>query len=287
MSMITELVVRPELWDRAIQVDYIEHTNRMTGTSFIIRPSYFYTLSNARFNRVPFKDPIVYVEAGLAQVTHIMPARDIVLDDCEPIGNLPRESHMDGELQYLHTNMRITVSVNEFTAHAVVNVVNPVLAVSGVILPGMAWVRTDIQVGRPYVRGQEHRYHLVELPERICYGANSRCRYDGFLDLDRHMPSWAPSPNSAHPLIVSPGISPHTAASTASGGLSWPFQSPAATAGSPKINSAPLKACCWQPVSMATIRPPTLASGSRAPSATLRIPFRPPELKKPCCGFDS
>ena len=24
MSMITELVVRPELWDRAIQVDYIE-----------------------------------------------------------------------------------------------------------------------------------------------------------------------------------------------------------------------------------------------------------------------
>ena len=92
-----------------------------------------------------------------------MPARDIVLDDCEPIGNLPRESHMDGELQYLHTNMRITVSVNEFTAHAVVNVVNPVLAVSGVILPGMAWVRTDIQVGRPYVRGQEHRYHLVEV----------------------------------------------------------------------------------------------------------------------------
>ena len=107
-------------------------------------------------NRSPFIQ-------GLAQVTHIMPARDIVLDDCEPIGNLPRESHLDGELQYLHTNMRITVSVTDFTAHVALNVINPVLAVSGVILPGMPWVRTDIQVGRPYVRGQEHRYHLVEV----------------------------------------------------------------------------------------------------------------------------
>ena len=97
------------------------------------------------------------------KVTHIIPAKDIVLDDVEQIDDLPRESHLDGDVQHLYTNMAAVVSANVFIRPPPLCMIDITVPTDVVILPGMPWVRKDVQVARPYVRGNERRYEILEV----------------------------------------------------------------------------------------------------------------------------
>ena len=93
----------------------------------------------------------------------VIPVASINLDDVHQYEELPRESYLNGYNQWVVTDMNAIVTVRDFGEPATIVPFHASRCEAGYLLPAMPWLRHDIKICRPRIRGDQISYQLIQV----------------------------------------------------------------------------------------------------------------------------